>query len=98
MRALIMFILVSVLILVVAILIIIYAEQIMSVLLAEQRQLMRFFSSGNPPRIIDKLLDDQTTNDNRFRYRKVWVRILAIVVILFDVLAIMFYWIFMNFG
>lgn len=93
-----MFILVSVLILVVAILSIIFAEQIISVLLAQQRQLIRFFSPNNLPRIYDKLLGDQTTNDNRFRYRKVWVRILAIVVILLDVLAIMFYWISMNFG
>ncbi len=92
-----MFMLVSVLILVVAILCIVFTEQIISVLLTQQRQLIRFFSSGDPPRIYDKLLDDQAANDNRFQYRKVWVRTLSVVVILFDVLAIMFYWISMNF-
>ncbi len=93
-----MFMLVSVLILVVAILCIIFTEQIISVLLTQQRQLIRFFSSDDLPRIYDKLLDDQITNDNRFRYRKAWVRILAIMVIIFDVLVIMFYWISMNLG
>ena len=93
-----MFILMFGLILITAILVIIFTERIISILLSQQRHLIRFFSSDNLPKIYDKLLDDQASNDNRFRYRKIWIRTLAVIVILFDLLAFIFYWISMNLG
>ncbi len=95
-----MFLFVAASVLIIAILLIIFPEQIISLLLAQQHQLISFFSDANHAgdnpgwwqKIWDELLDDQQSNSNRYKYRKLWIRIWAFVLILFIISSLLFYW------
>ena len=95
-----MFLTIALLIFVASILLIIFTEQSITFLIFQQRQLLHFFGfneqEGNNPGLAQKmwakLLDSQDEKDDRFRHRKLWIRIWASVLILFDIFALLFYW------
>lgn len=93
-------IVVALLIFMVSLLFIIFTEQVIAFLIFQQRQILHFLgfskqggdNSGSVQDMWDRFLDLQEGEKERFRYRKLWVRLLALVLILFDILVILFYW------